>query len=84
MQAQLKRMTSSLDRLDAAVDAMHHETVTCRRAMMVFRARMDTAEKVVTGMQDKLEATCAVLDEAERDARRASEIFRATAEGRSI
>lgn len=83
MQSTVRRMETSLDRLSAAVEAMHHETVACRRNLMVFRARMETAERKVADMQAALHRTMDVLAEAESDARRAADIFRATAEGRS-
>ncbi|MGE5518206.1 MAG: hypothetical protein ACM31D_20575 [Bacteroidota bacterium] len=76
-------MESSIDRLSAAVEAMHRETVACRRNLMVFRARMETAEQMMAGMAATLEKTGEVLAEAEADARRAGDIFRATAEGHS-
>lgn len=82
MQSALKRMTSSIDRLGAAVDSMHQNTVTCRRNLMVFRARMGAVDGKVASMQDALTRTLGVLAEAETDARRAAAIFRATAEGR--
>ena len=83
MQSTVKRMANSLGRLDAAVEAMHAETVACRRTLMVFRARMDAAERVVARMSAALEQTLGVLTEAETEARRAADIFRAAAEGRS-
>lgn len=82
MQSALKRMTSSIDRLGVAVDSMHQNTVTCRRNLMVFRARMDAADGKIAAMQDALTRAMDVLAEAEADARRASDIFRATAGGR--
>lgn len=83
MQSALKRMTSSIDRLGAAVESMHQNNVTCRRNLMVFRARMEAADGKVAAMQAALTRAMDVLAEAEADARRATEIFRATAEGRS-
>lgn len=83
MRTTVRRMENTVDRLSAAVEAMHRENVACRRNLMVFRARMDAAEKVVTGMAETLERTLDVLAGAEADARRAGDIFRATAEGRS-
>lgn len=83
MRTTATRMENSFDRLEAAIEAMHRETVACRRNLMVFRARMDAAEKTVAGMAATLEKTVDALAEAEADARRASDIFRATAEGRS-
>ncbi len=83
MRTTVRRMENSLDRLNAAIEAMHRETVSCRRNLMVFRARMDVAERKVLTMQSALEQTIDVLAEAEAGARRASDIFRATAEGRS-
>ena len=83
MQTKLKCMEKSIGRLGAAVESMKHETVTCRRNLMVFRARMDSAERVVRGMGDTLEQVLQVLADAEAEARRATDIFRATAEGRS-
>lgn len=83
MRTTLRRMENSLDRLVAAVDGMHRETVSCRRNLMVFRARMDTVECKVLSMQDRLAQTMDLLAEAEAAARQASDIFRATAEGRS-
>ncbi|MBX9634985.1 MAG: hypothetical protein K2X44_08395 [Magnetospirillum sp.] len=81
MQAKITRMSNSLDRLSAAVQSMQDENVSCRRALMVFRARMDAAEQIRRGMQEKLDATCAVLAEAEAGARKAAEISRATVAG---
>ena len=83
MQSALKRMTSSIDRLGAAVESMHQNNVICRRNLMVFRARMEAADGKVAAMQDALTRAMDVLAEAEADARRAAAIFRATAEGRS-
>ena len=83
MQSTVKRMSNSLSRLNAAVETMQTETVACRRNLMVFRARMDSAERVVARMSVTLEKTLDVLHEAEADARRAADIFRATADGRS-
>ncbi len=83
MQANLKRMVGSVERLSAAVESMHQNNVSCRRNLMVFRARMDAAEGKVAAMQDSLTRALDLLADAEADARRATEIFRATAEGRS-
>lgn len=83
MKSSVNRMSTSLERLTAAVDSMHHETVACRRNLMVFRARMDSAEQTVLCLSAKLEKTQDLLGAAEAGARRAAEIFRATAEGRS-
>lgn len=83
MQATLKSMSNSLDRLSATVETMRVETVACRRNLMVFRARMGSAERLVGRMSTTLETALDVLGEAECGARRAAAIFRATAEGRS-
>ena len=63
---------------------MQRETVSCRRNLMVFRARMDSAGTKVAAMQDSLVRTMDILLEAETEARRAADIFRATAQGHSV
>lgn len=72
MQANLKRMVGSVERLSAAVDSMHQNNVSCRRNLMVFRARMDAAEGKVAAMQDALTRALDLLADAEADARRAA------------
>lgn len=72
----------TLDRLQAAVDAMQRENVACQRNLMVFRARMDSAERVVARMSATLQQSVDVLGEAEAEARCAADTFRATVEGR--
>lgn len=83
MRLNVRGVGNCLDRLSDAVDAMRRETVSCRRNLMVFRARMDATERKVASIQQTLHKTMAVLEEAEADARRAADIFRATAAGRS-
>lgn len=76
-------VATALERLSGAVDAMQRETVSCRRNLMVFRARMDSVGTKVASMQDSLVRTMDILLEAETEARRAADIFRATAQGHS-
>ena len=76
-------VATALERLSGAVDAMQRETVSCRRNLTVFRARMDSVGTKVAAMQDTLVRTMDILLEAETEARRAADIFRATAQGHS-